>query len=145
MDFKKDLKNLNYAGMKEDDEEEGLIYLGSSKFDKLRRISLIKPIADRMNISEGEEINYYTNGDYIILKRNAKNIEKISLPLYSEDSALKFAKIMVKVNELREIGNKDAENDLRAFISALEIDENEIKDIIESMRVVIESIKKEDV
>jgi len=48
---------------------EGLLYLGSSKFDKLRRISLIKLIADMFGIREGEEVSYYTDGEFIIIKR----------------------------------------------------------------------------
>ena len=44
-------------------------YIGSSKFDKLRRISVIKPVSDRMGLREGDEVSFYIRGSEIIIKK----------------------------------------------------------------------------
>ena len=55
----------NMGGMKE------LAWLGESKFDKLRRISLIKPIADDLGMKDGDFIAFFMDedGDIILRKK----------------------------------------------------------------------------
>lgn len=45
-------------------------FLGSSKFDKLRRISVIKPVADRLGLKEGDKVDFFdVYGHVTIMKR----------------------------------------------------------------------------
>ena len=48
-------------------------YIGSSKFDKLRRIIVIKPVADRMGLKDGDEVSFYSKGTEIILRKRITN------------------------------------------------------------------------
>ena len=52
-------------------------YVGSSKFDKLRRISVIKPVSDKMGLKEGDEVSFYLRGsEFIIRKRVLQDINQ---------------------------------------------------------------------
>ena len=44
-------------------------YIGSSKFDKLRRVSIIKPVAEKMGLKEGDEVNFYSIGSEIVIRK----------------------------------------------------------------------------
>ena len=44
-------------------------YMGCSKFDKLRRISVIKPVSDRMGLREGDEVSFYIRGSEVIIRK----------------------------------------------------------------------------
>ena len=44
-------------------------YLGSSRFDKLRRISVIKPVSNIMNLEEGDEVSFYLRDSEIIIRK----------------------------------------------------------------------------
>ena len=44
-------------------------YMGSSKFDKLRRISVIKPVSDKMGLRDGDEVSFYLRGSEIIIRK----------------------------------------------------------------------------
>ena len=48
----------------EDDE-----YLGSSKFDKLRRVSIIKPVATLLGLKNGDEVSFYKCGTSIVIRK----------------------------------------------------------------------------
>ncbi len=44
-------------------------YIGSSKFDKLRRVSIIKPVAEKMGLREGDEVSFYSIGSEIVIRK----------------------------------------------------------------------------
>lgn len=43
--------------------------MGSSKFDKLRRVSIIKPVADKLGLKDGDEVSFYRSADNIIIRK----------------------------------------------------------------------------
>jgi len=44
--------------------------LGATKYDgKIRRITLLKTVADKLNMRDGDEIEYYFNGEDIIIRK----------------------------------------------------------------------------
>ena len=56
-----------------------LVLLGESKFDKLRRISLIKPIADDLGMKEGDHIVFFMDEDGdIILRKKPENMHIVN-------------------------------------------------------------------
>jgi len=46
--------------------------LGKSKFDKLRRISIIKTVAEKMNLEEGDEVEFFEVSGEIIIQKKPK-------------------------------------------------------------------------
>jgi hypothetical protein len=53
--------------------------LGSTKYDgKIRRITLIKTVADKLNMHDGDEIEYYYNGTDVIIRKGRTS--EINLP-----------------------------------------------------------------
>lgn len=65
--LEKYLKIGNMLVIMESPESEE--YIGSSKFDKLRRVSVIKPVADKMGLREGDEVSFYSRGSEIIIRK----------------------------------------------------------------------------
>ena len=63
--------------------------------DKLRRISLIKNVADMMNIEPGDKINYYKEGNNIIITKKG--------PIIREDFAEQMKKIEESCNKILEL------------------------------------------
>jgi len=58
-----------------------LALLGESKFDKLRRISLIKPIADDLGMKEGDYIVFFMDEDGdIILRKKPEEKHILNVP-----------------------------------------------------------------
>ena len=46
-----------------------MMYLGKTKIDKTRRISLIKEVADLFEIVEGDNVQFYAEDGKIIIKK----------------------------------------------------------------------------
>ncbi len=50
-------------------------YIGSSKFDKLRRVSVIKPVAEILKLKDGDEVSFYQLDDEIIIRKRVTQDE----------------------------------------------------------------------
>jgi len=137
MDLEKYMKNFSCAGPKED--HENLIYIGSSKFDKLRRISLIKPIADAIEIEEGDEINYYTDGKYIILEKNDKLIwHKQPWISTNDETAEKIFTLLSKIVKINETKDRSLINE---EITKVLKESNLTKEELNEMEILLKTIK----
>lgn len=102
--------------------------LGSSKYDgKIRRITLIKNVADRLNMHDGDEIQYYYNGEDVIIRKGY--VQEINFAAFfnsmSEDQITGIMDRFCKTNELSDYG-KD--------IDWLELPEDKVEE--EFMRTV---------
>jgi bifunctional DNA-binding transcriptional regulator/antitoxin component of YhaV-PrlF toxin-antitoxin module len=65
--------------------------LGESKFDKLRRISLIKSVSDRLGMKEGDLVEFYLNENFeIVITKKATRKQLIEEPVSEEDAELLF-------------------------------------------------------
>jgi len=52
--------------------------MGSSKFDKLRRVSIVKPVAEYLGLKEGDTVEYHISDDHVIISKKFYN--SISIP-----------------------------------------------------------------
>ena len=65
--------------------------LGESKFDKLRRISLIKSVSDRLGMKEGDLVEFYLNENFeIVIMKKALKKQLINEPVSEEDAEILF-------------------------------------------------------
>ncbi len=83
-------------------------YIGSSKFDKLRRISVIKPVSDRMGLREGDEVSFYIRGSEIIIRKRV--VHDIDQDMIIQD-ALNEVKYNMKIS-MSESGEPTIVNNL---------------------------------
>ena len=49
-----------------------MVLVGKSKFDKNGRVSLIKEIAELLDLMEGDYINYYVEGREVVIRKVTK-------------------------------------------------------------------------
>jgi bifunctional DNA-binding transcriptional regulator/antitoxin component of YhaV-PrlF toxin-antitoxin module len=72
-------------------EPRMLELLGESKFDKLRRISLIKSVSDRLGMKEGDLVEFYLNENFeIVISKKAARKQLIEEPVSEEDGKMLY-------------------------------------------------------
>ena len=92
-------------------------YIGSSKFDKLRRISVIKPVSDRMGLREGDEVSFYVRGSEIIIKKRI--IQDIDQDMIVQD-VLNELRYNMKIS-ISETGEPTITNNLSEYYDSSKI------------------------
>lgn len=52
-----------------------MVFLGKTKMNKTRQISLIKEVADLFEIEEGEYVKFYAQGGEIIIRKDVRKYD----------------------------------------------------------------------
>jgi len=125
--------------------------LGESKFDKLRRISLIKSVSDRLGMKEGDLVEFYLNENFeIVIMKKATKKQLVEDPVSEEDAAILFDALQ-KVSS-RFMESRRGDFDMDAMIE--EIAEsfpknkrayllNKLSELSKNMGLLISGIEKE--
>jgi len=89
--------------------------LGESKFDKLRRISLIKSVSDRLGMKEGDLVEFYLNENFeIVIMKKAARKQLIEEPVSEEDAELLFEAFQKMTAHF--MGSSDGTADMEAIL-----------------------------
>jgi bifunctional DNA-binding transcriptional regulator/antitoxin component of YhaV-PrlF toxin-antitoxin module len=102
---------------------ENYDYLGSSKYDgKIRRITLIKKVADMLNMEDGDTILYLKKDGDIIIRRESKDTEWI--PMFENISPKSAKAVITSLQKMMEL------LDERAVDKKVSLDIEEIEAIM---------------
>jgi bifunctional DNA-binding transcriptional regulator/antitoxin component of YhaV-PrlF toxin-antitoxin module len=126
--------------------------LGESKFDKLRRISLIKSVSDRLGMKEGDLVEFYLNENFeiVIMKKPEAKKQLIEEPVSTEDAALLFDALQKVSSHFIESseGKADVETVIREVADSFPENKrayllNKLSEMAKNMGLLILGIEKE--